>query len=312
MNKENIFDNSRGLFKKVEKSRFKPIWIIALLIALGMMLVNVIITVVLTIVPTMIEMINNGLFTNPELIATELVSDSLLLFTYLISVTSLIIIVFIYVKFIEKRKISSIGFFKKNAIKNYLIGLIAGFITFTTIVLITWKLGYLELIKVTNESYSSVVSWPLFLVVILFWLIQGASEEIFVRGWLFPIIGKRHNVPIAIILSSLFFTALHLGNPNTAIVPLVNLTLFGVFACFYVIRFEDLWGICAFHSIWNWVQGNLFGIKVSGDEFPGGSIFNFHNFPTSFICPITGNNYLFNRSFNFRGKLCKSFREPDS
>ena len=47
---------------------------------------------------------------------------------------------------------------------------------------------------------------------------------------------------------------------------MVNLTLFGVFASVYFIKRGSIWGIAAIHSIWNFVQGNLYGIKVSGTE----------------------------------------------
>jgi hypothetical protein len=55
---------------------------------------------------------------------------------------------------------------------------------------------------------------------------------------------------------------------------MINLGLYGLFAALYALREESLWGICAFHSIWNWAQGNLFGLEVSGQSVSGGMIFN--------------------------------------
>ena len=31
-----------------------------------------------------------------------------------------------------------------------------------------------------------------------------------------------------------------------------------------MIRTSNIWGVCAIHSIWNFVQGNVFGCFVSG------------------------------------------------
>jgi hypothetical protein len=53
---------------------------------------------------------------------------------------------------------------------------------------------------------------------------------------------------------------------------MVNLFLYGLFAAFYALHEGDLWGVCAFHSVWNWVQGNIFGFEVSGGAFGGSSL----------------------------------------
>jgi hypothetical protein len=45
---------------------------------------------------------------------------------------------------------------------------------------------------------------------------------------------------------------------------LFYLVLYGIFAALYFIRRGSIWGVAAFHSIWNFVQGNFFGIQVSG------------------------------------------------
>jgi len=40
--------------------------------------------------------------------------------------------------------------------------------------------------------------------------------------------------------------------------------LFGLFASVYALKFNSIWGVCAIHSAWNFVQGNIFGLQVSG------------------------------------------------
>ena len=44
----------------------------------------------------------------------------------------------------------------------------------------------------------------------------------------------------------------------------INIFLFGLFLALLFIRFENIWIVGALHSIWNFAQGNLFGIQVSG------------------------------------------------
>ena len=38
----------------------------------------------------------------------------------------------------------------------------------------------------------------------------------------------------------------------------------GILMSLIVLRRGNLWGACALHSLWNFAQGNLFGIRVSG------------------------------------------------
>nr|WP_276575916.1 CPBP family intramembrane glutamic endopeptidase [Oceanirhabdus seepicola] len=108
-------------------------------------------------------------------------------------------------------------------------------------------------------------------------IIQGGTEEVISRGWVLPVVGAKYNVPFGIIISTLFFTLLHGMNPGMKLMPIVNLILFSIFAVLYVIHSKDIWGICGFHSAWNWFQANIFGIKVSGTNMPGGSLFSFHS-----------------------------------
>ena len=37
-----------------------------------------------------------------------------------------------------------------------------------------------------------------------------------------------------------------------------------MFASFYMISTGDIWGVCGIHSMWNFMQGNFYGISVSG------------------------------------------------
>src|SRR5262249_616175 len=46
----------------------------------------------------------------------------------------------------------------------------------------------------------------------------------------------------------------------------INLVLFGVATALYKVRIDDdqLWGVCAIHTIWNWLQQVVFGLPNSG------------------------------------------------
>lgn len=112
------------------------------------------------------------------------------------------------------------------------------------------------------------------LAALLGWLVQGAAEEILTRGWLMGVIGARYRPGLGVLLSALVFTALHGFNNALSPLPVLNLFLFGLLAALYALWEGSLWGIAALHSAWNWAQGNVFGLEVSGSQAGGGVLFN--------------------------------------
>lgn len=100
--------------------------------------------------------------------------------------------------------------------------------------------------------------------VALGWLVQGAAEEVLMRGWLMGVVGARYRPWLGVLVSALVFAALHGLNNAISPLALLNLLLFGVFAALYTLWERGLWGVAAFHSAWNWAQGSVFGLPVSG------------------------------------------------
>ena len=173
---------------------------------------------------------------------------------------AMILITMLFCKVIQKRKMRTLGFVKKDMFKEYGIGLAVGFAIFTIAVLLCVVTGSLQLGASANFALGT---WILFG---LGYMIQGMAEEVLCRSYFMVSIARRYPMWVAVILNALFFAALHLGNSGISVLAFVNLTLFGVFASVYFIKRGNIWGIGAIHSIWNFVQGNFYGIKVSGME----------------------------------------------
>ena len=103
-------------------------------------------------------------------------------------------------------------------------------------------------------------------VVLLGFLIQGMSEEVVCRGFMMTSTLRHHNLWWAVGVNSLLFGLAHALNPGFTALALLNLVLYAVMISLYVLRTDNLWGACAFHSIWNFAQGNFYGLPVSGIE----------------------------------------------
>ncbi len=173
----------------------------------------------------------------------------------------MIIVVCLFCRLLQKRKMATLGFRKKNALKEYLIGLVVGAVVFSVIMGICVLTGAasLELRKVTGVMIGMLV------VYFIGFMIQGMSEEVLCRGYFIISFARKNNkIWLGIIIGAVMFAALHLGNPGITLLSLVNLTLFGILAGIYFIKRGNIWGIAAYHSMWNFIQGNFYGIKVSG------------------------------------------------
>lgn len=116
---------------------------------------------------------------------------------------------------------------------------------------------------------ASAVLWviPLLLVVLL----QSSTEEAITRGYILQIGGLQLPGWVAIVASSVLFAVIHLEFDP---IVLLNITLYAMFACFVALGQGSLWLICGIHAGWNFAQGNLFGVPVSGNSYAT-SLFSF-------------------------------------
>jgi membrane protease YdiL (CAAX protease family) len=174
----------------------------------------------------------------------------------------------------EKRPFWTMGYELKHAIPQYLRGFLIGAVIFSGAVGILALFGAVE-VGAGDPSQFGFAALGGVLIVLIGWVVQGGAEEILLRGWVLPVIGARYKPWIGLLVSSLIFAGLHGINPNISLLALLNLALFGVFAGLYAMREGSLWGVSALHSVWNWIQGNFFGFKVSGMDIGGGSLLNF-------------------------------------
>lgn len=173
-----------------------------------------------------------------------------------------IIVPVIFCRFIEKRPLTSMGFKKKHAVRDYIIGLGIGFLMFSAVFLVNILTG-----SMTFEGLNSKLTGAgLGIIAVFFigYLIQGASEEILVRGYFMTSMGSKHNIWLAVMISSVVFGLLHIGNPGFNFIGFINIVLIGVAFGLYIICFDNIWGAFALHSMWNFAQGNFYGVPVSG------------------------------------------------
>lgn len=230
-------------------------------------LVQGIIISIFTMPSIMREMADSGVFDSGGAVSFEdsynaamsaSMSSPLITISTLYSTIVGILLSILYCRTIEHRSYGSMGFRKEKAFPRYLTGLLIGAAMMSIIV------GISVLTGVSGIKISGSIKTGMILVYFFGFLIQGMSEEVMFRGYFMTTIGGKHSALTAIAISSVAFAAAHLANPGISVLAFINLILFGAFAGLYIICFDDIWGAAAIHSIWNFTQGNIFGISVSG------------------------------------------------
>ena len=219
-------------------------------------------------------------------------SDIHLIFE-LLSFGFIILTVFRWTRKVEKRPIRTLGFYRENFLSNLLKGFGLGLALFLLTLLVLVALGQYRLESIRLNPYS--LTFVVF--TIPFWILQGTTEEVVARAWLLPQLASRTNLKLAVLISSLFFTLLHMGNSGITPLSLVNLFLFGVAMSLYLLKTDTVWGVAGIHGAWNFAQGNLFGILVSGQP-SGTSLMTF--------LPQGNQGWLSGGSFGIEGSIMTS------
>ncbi len=146
---------------------------------------------------------------------------------------------------------------KGNNLKMLGLGLLTGFGMNGACILVAFLHGDIRL-----EAGSISLLWLVIAFLVVF--IQSATEELLVRGYLFYHVRERYGVRLALILSSLFFAALHILNDGLTVLALINIAAIGLFYALSVQYLDSLWFAMANHTMWNFTQNLIFGLPNSG------------------------------------------------
>jgi membrane protease YdiL (CAAX protease family) len=167
-----------------------------------------------------------------------------------------------YVRTFERRRADE--FAPRAAAKELAGGILIGALLFGATIAILASLGVYRLAG-TGEWSKAILPLAVALVI-------GTFEEIVFRGILFRIAEESLGTWIALLISAAIFGALHLIGPDgtlvgaLAIVVGASVLLTGAYKAT-----GRLWLPMGIHVAWNFTQGGIFGVTVSGH--PGEGLF---------------------------------------
>ena len=172
-------------------------------------------------------------------------------------------------KFFYGRSATELGLTKKNIVKPLIFGLLFGILSICMAVGPLLLSGQVVLMSITPENILT----PGFASALVLFIFVGINEELFFRGFVMTVLKPTGSRAMIVLFSSLLFGVMHLGNPNITFFAVLNIALVGVLFALLFIRTGNLWAPIGYHITWNFFQGNVFGIEVSGTQ-AGVSIFS--------------------------------------
>jgi uncharacterized protein len=108
----------------------------------------------------------------------------------------------------------------------------------------------------------------------LLFLLQAASEEVLLRGWLQPVLARRWRAWAAVATSAALFAALHLVGEVRSFVTLLNLLLAGLLFGLLALRTGGLAAPIVAHFAWNWTEAMLLGLTPNPGAHGFGTLWN--------------------------------------
>lgn len=167
-----------------------------------------------------------------------------------------------WVEWVERRSLASIGLTGARPLKTFLRGLAIGFATIALVVGAIWAAGGMQAAGIGPawRSPSALLQIALLLPAFVF---QSSVEEVMFRGWLLSTVARKANVLVAVLLVSATFGLLHYS-PHQPPLVVASSVLFSLFACAWVLRSGNIWGVMGWHAGWNWLLAVGFELPVTG------------------------------------------------
>lgn len=174
------------------------------------------------------------------------------------------ILCYTFCNFLDRESILDLGLrLRKVEVINLFVGILIGAFMMTLIFLI--ELGFkLVYVKVNNNVVFNYLIYG-----ILTFFLVGFTEELVFRGYFLNRLLLSLDEKYAILLSSIIFSLLHFFNPNANFLGFMVLSTMGVLLGLCYLKTRSLYLPIGLHFAWNYFEGFVYGLPVSGREIKG-------------------------------------------
>ena len=217
--------------------------------------------------------------TDPRAVEQFLIeTPSLMLLSTLTMLVAFPLSIWLAGRFLDRRPFADFGFHLNSDWWIDLgFGLTLGAFLMLVIFLVEWAAGWVTVTGIL-VSFDPDLPFPVALLApLLTFVAVGFYEELLSRGYHLKNLAEgfhgknirpRVAILIATLLSSAGFGLMHLFNPNASFASTFNIAVTGVFllGLGYVLTGELAIPI-GVHITWNFFQGNVFGLPISGMDY---------------------------------------------
>lgn len=165
----------------------------------------------------------------------------------------------ILVRLIERRAASELDI--RRGLATFLIGSVVGSFLVATVYWVLWCLGM--------ARFSGGTGFEGLAVAIIYNLATAMGEELLFRAVLFRVAEEVAGTTAAIGISAAIFGLMHAANPGATAFGIGALTIeFGIMMALAYVLTRNIWLAVGIHMAWNFTQGYVFGVEVSGVSQP--------------------------------------------
>lgn len=189
-------------------------------------------------------------------------------------------------RYVDRQAIDALGLAAGGALRHFARGIALGAAIMGTAVGVLLALGIarrlpLASVPVLTLGVASVAT-----------LVNAFTQEILFQGYLLPSILRRSTPRIALVASAVVFVLIH--GPAAFLDPFPGLNLFlaALLLGSARLRTNGLWLGLGIHFGWNFVEGPLLGLLVSGHELQGWKVLE-----------LAGPSYLSGGTFGPEGSI---------
>lgn len=159
---------------------------------------------------------------------------------------------------IQRKTLDEIGISLRGAAPLILQGALIGIIMTGIVIGVMMLMGWYQVVGVNIDALAIGRALTVFFLVALF-------EELLFRGLLFWQLDNVFGSWLALLITSAFFGATHLGNANATLWTGLAVAIGGLSLGAAYLMTCNVWVAVGLHWMWNFLQGPIFGFSVSGN-----------------------------------------------
>jgi membrane protease YdiL (CAAX protease family) len=168
-------------------------------------------------------------------------------------------------RFLDRRSFSSLGLrLDRWAGRDLFAGVVIAGVIMSLVYVVQLTFGWLDFQAFAYQTMPPLQALLGFLYFLVIFVAVAWQEELFSRGYQLQNLSEGLSLKWGVLLSSIFFALLHLGNPGASWVSVLGLLAAGFFLAFGYVLTRQLWLPIGLHLGWNIFEGPVFGFQVSG------------------------------------------------